>query len=73
VLRPDDHGLLAVRQVRSRRVDPLVQRVVKFWPNNPPRRGDIVLVDGERCRVTRAKVSWVGREWTLHKLKVKPA
>ena len=57
----------------SRRVDLTRERVVTFMPNNPPRRGDIVLVSGERCRVTRAKVTWNGLEWTLHLLRVKAA
>ncbi len=57
----------------GRRVDPSKQRVVKFLPTNPPYRGNIVLVDGVRCRVTYAKVSWEGREWTIHSLRVKDA
>lgn len=57
----------------GRRVDVTTQRTFKFFPNNPPRRGEKVLVDGVRCRVTRSKVSWDGREWTLRLLRVKDA
>lgn len=59
--------------MRSRRVDPSVNRVVKFRPTSPPARGDIVIVDGERCRVTRARVSWDGPRWTIRLLRVRPA
>jgi hypothetical protein len=45
--------------------------VFKFFPTAPPRRGEHVLVDGVRCRVTTARVSWEGRTWTLRKLRVK--
>lgn len=55
-----------------RKVDPLTQRVVKFLPNHPPLRGEYVLVDGIRCRVTRCKVKWDGPRWTIRKLYVKP-
>jgi hypothetical protein len=57
---------------RSRWVSPLTHEIVKFFPSEPPRRHGIVLVDGERSRVLRAKVSWDGPQWTLHRLKVRP-
>jgi hypothetical protein len=47
--------------------------VVKLLPNDPPDRGDLVLVDGERCRVTYSRVTWSGRRWTLHELRVEDA
>jgi hypothetical protein len=56
---------------RAFKVDPSVQRVVKFLPNSPPQRGDVVIVDGERCRVRRAKIAWDGPRWTIKKLYVK--
>lgn len=63
--------------MRALRCDPSVQCIVKFWPHIPPERGDIVIVDGVRCRVTRAKVRYQNPdepcEWTLHKLYVKSA
>jgi len=66
--------------MRSRAVDPLSQEVFKFFPNNPPIRGEIVLVDGVRSRVTRCKIRWDkeaepdGRcRWTILKLRVRSA
>lgn len=59
--------------LRSRRVNPELERVFKFSPRNPPRRGEIVLVDDVRCRVTRVRVKWNADRWTLRLLKVKPA
>lgn len=56
-----------------RKVDPSIQRVVKFFPSIPPVRGDVVLVDDERCRVTRCKVAWDGPRWTIRSLYVKAA
>jgi len=53
-------------------VDPRAHRVVKFWPDRPVVRNDIVLVDGERCRVRRVREIWDGPEWTLLALKVRP-
>ena len=47
--------------------------VFKFFPTSPPRRGEYVLVDGVRCRVTRVRVSWEDQTWTLRKLRVKEA
>ncbi len=44
-----------VELVLGRRVDVTRERTVKFFPNEPPRRGDIVVVDGVRCRVTYAR------------------
>lgn len=61
-----------VRLRRSSPVDPSRQQVVKFFPAMPPRCGETVLVDGDRCRVTRVKVRW--REpgvWEIRKLRVK--
>ena len=56
---------------RGTLVDVEKQDTFKFFPTNPPRRGEHVLVDGIRCRVTRAKVTWAGDRWTLHELRVK--
>jgi|SRR6185295_2120808 len=47
------------------RVHPSTHEIVKAFPNNPPERGDIVLVEGERYRVKRVKVRWEGRTWHL--------
>lgn len=60
-------------RVLGRVVSPADCRIVKMMPTNPPLRGTIVLVDDVRCRVTRAKVSWDGPVWTIHKLRVKEA
>ncbi len=49
----------------SRWVHPRDHRIIKFLPNDPPVRGDHVLVDGERCRVLRCPVTWSGLEWTM--------
>ncbi len=57
----------------SVRVDPSVDRVVKFLPSNPPRRGEAILVNGTRCIVTRCRVSWDGPRWTIRSLRVKEA
>ena len=54
------------------RIDPTQREVVKFVPDSPPRVGGVILVDGKRHRVTRAKVSWDGPRWTLHDLRAKP-
>ena len=70
--------------MRGRRwVHPATHEIFKFLPNSPPRRGDIVLVDGERCKVLRAKVRWPysrevgerGRQWEIYGkgVKVGPA
>ena len=42
-----------------RLVDPCEQRVVKFWPSRPPYRGEVVLVDGARCRVLLRVGRWL--------------
>ena len=59
---------------RTRWVRPDINRIVKFLPNNPPERGDVVLVDGERCRVLRCPVEWDDRTWRMvgRGVKVKP-
>jgi len=60
--------------VRGWKVDLTAQEVVKFWPNNPPPHvGEIVLIDGERCRVASATIKWDGPRWTLLGLRVKDA
>jgi len=56
---------------RGTLVDVEKQDTFKLFPTNPPRRGEHVLVDGVRCRVTRAKVTWDGPRWTLSELRVK--
>ena len=60
---------------RSRWVRPDTHEIVKWVPSSPPSRGDIVLVDGERCRVLRCKVYWDDRRWTIYGrgVKVRPA
>jgi len=57
----------------GRRVDVSTREVVKFFPSNPPERGDIVLVEGVRCRVTYCRVKWDDRVWTIRSLRVKAA
>lgn len=44
----------------ARWVHPATHQIFKFLPNNPPTRGEHVLVDGVRCLVLRVKVSWEG-------------
>lgn len=60
--------------MRARWVHPDSHRIVKFFPHNPPERGDVVLVDGERCRVLRCPLNWEGLTWSMtdHGVKVKP-
>lgn len=59
---------------RARWVHPDTHRIVKFFPRNPPERGDHVLVDGERHRVLRCPVKWDGATWTMKRgVKVKEA
>ena len=60
------------------RIDPLSQEVFKFLPNNPPARGETILVDGVRHRVTRCKIKWAKdqepdgrRRWTILSLRAK--
>lgn len=60
-------------RILGRRVDPSECEIVKLLPTSPPLRGTVVLVDGVRCRVTRAKVTWEGRVWTVRSLRVKEA
>lgn len=71
--RAPDGNKKAPFEFRSRRVDPRTQRVVEFMPSNPPARGEVVLVDGVRSRVTRCKVAWIDRRWTIRSLRVKEA
>lgn len=52
-------------------IDPSTHDTFKFFPHNPPRKGEKVLIDHRRCVVTRVKVSWEGREWTLLDLRVR--
>ncbi len=59
--------------VRGWKVDLDQQEVVKFLPHNPPMVGDVVLVDGERCRVSSATIKWDGPRWELLGLRVKVA
>jgi len=60
------------------RVDPLQQEVFKFFPHNPPSRGEIVLVDGVRSRVTWCRIRWDKvpepdgrRRWTILSLRAR--
>lgn len=48
-------------------VHPLVHRISKFLPRNPPERHDRVYVDDlGPCRVVRdPKLTWDGLTWTL--------
>jgi hypothetical protein len=57
----------------GRKVDPRETTIVKFMPTSPPLRGTIVLVDGVRCRVSYARVTWDGPRWTIRSLRVKGA
>lgn len=50
---------------RARWVHPDTHEISKFFPTSPPARGEIVLVDGERCRVVRCPVRWTGRTWRM--------
>lgn len=63
------------RSRRARWVHPDSHEIFKFLPHNPPQRGDVVLVDNERCRVLRSRIKWDGREWRLvgRGVKVKPS
>lgn len=54
-------------------IDPTNHSVVKLFPANPPAKREIVLVDGERCVVTRVRVEWEGARWTLTDLRVRKA
>lgn len=55
---------------RSQQVDPAAHECIKFFPSIPPRRGDEILVDGQRCRVTKCVVDWEGYDWRIRTLKV---
>lgn len=59
--------------IRGRKVDLRNEEVGKIIPSSPPYRGEIVLVDGARSRVTSATVKWDGLNWTLLGLRVKNA
>lgn len=63
------------RKLRWFKVDPTVNRIVKFRPEDPPERGDVVLVDDEICEVTYAKVAYETpsepNRWTLKRMWVK--
>lgn len=50
---------------------PSEHRVVKFFPSEPPRRGEIVLIDGERCKVTSVRVTWEGPRWKIRRLRAR--
>lgn len=63
---------MSLRRPRARWVDLGREEVHKFIPSSPPYRGDVVLVDDERCRVVKAVVDWQGRQWTVRRLKVRP-
>lgn len=58
----------------SRWVHPDEHRIGKFFPSNPPERGDYVLVDGERHKVLRCPITWNGATWHMGErgIKVKP-
>lgn len=60
------------RRPPARFAHPATNEIVKILPSNPPEKRDVVLVDGERCRVVRSKVTWEGRRWTLHGIWVRP-
>jgi len=66
-------GREALRTFRRRKINPGRQEVVKFVPSSPPRRGETILVDGVRSRVTRCKVKWDGPRWMILSLRVKDA
>lgn len=53
------------RRPRSRWVHPDTHEIAKLWPSNPPARGDVVLVDGERCRVLSCPLEWDGPTWRM--------
>lgn len=63
-------SLFSLDRVFGRSVDPTTQRVVKILPNNPPRRGETLVVDGARVKVVRSRVLWEGRQWTIRSLRV---
>jgi len=55
----------------GRKIDLDREQVVKLFPANPPRKGEGVLVDGVRSRVTRVRVQWQGHRWTITDLRVR--
>jgi hypothetical protein len=57
----------------GRSVHPSRQEIVKILPASPPRRGEFVLVDGERCRVTRCRIIHTGNVWEIRSLRVRKA
>jgi hypothetical protein len=59
---------------RARWVHPDTHAIFKFLPHNPPERGNVVLVDGERHRVLRCPIKWDGRTWSMggRGVKVRP-
>lgn len=60
-------------RTKARWVHPDTNEICKFFPHNPPERGQTVLVDGERHRVVRCPVKWDGRRWEMKRgVKVRP-
>lgn len=58
---------------RARWVHPSTHKIFKFMPDNPPERGDRVLVDDARHRVLRCPLKWDGRTWRMTRgVKVRP-
>ncbi len=59
---------------RARWVHPHTHAISKFRPHDPPERGDVVLVDDERCLVLRCPVKRDGQSWQMGSrgIKVKP-
>ena len=57
-------------------VHPTTHRIVKFFPALTPDKGDIVLVDGERCKVLKVvkrRTELDGEPtWTIDGIKVHP-
>jgi hypothetical protein len=56
---------MKLRREKGRWVHPDTHEIVKFLPNDPPERGDRVLVDGLRCRVLACPVEWDGLTWQM--------
>lgn len=54
------------------KVDLSAQECTKMWPSLPPVRGEVVLIDGKRCRVTRCRLRFDGLQWTIKSLRVRP-
>jgi hypothetical protein len=66
-------GMRLRRKPRAFWAHPDTHEISKFFPRNPPVRGDTVLVDGARCKVLACPVSWEGRTWTMKRgVKVRP-